>query len=103
MVEWVEVARETDIPDNEGRAFTVKGLKIAIFRVDGDLYAIDDTCPHAKTAQLSMGFLDGAVVECPLHQSCFDVRTGKVLSAPATEDVRTYPVRVEAGAVQLQV
>ena len=102
-MDWVEVARESDIPDDEGRAFSVKGQTIAVFRVDGVLYAIDDTCPHSKAAQLSMGYLDGPIIECPLHQSCFDVRSGKVLSPPATEDVKSYPVRVEAGAVQLQL
>src|SRR4028118_1709856 len=55
---------------------------IAVFNVDGEFYAIDDTCTH-QDASLADGWLDGCVVECPLHASCFDLRTGKVSGPPA--------------------
>lgn len=99
---WREVARADDVPEDEGLCVTVEGRKIALFKIDGHVYAIDDTCSHAQ-AQLSMGFVDGCLVECPLHQACFDVRTGKVVTGPATEDVKSYPARVESGAVLLDV
>jgi naphthalene 1,2-dioxygenase system ferredoxin subunit len=103
LLDWVEAALEADIPADEGHFVEVDGRKIALFRVEGQIYAIDDTCPHTGAGQLSLGFLDEGVVECPMHQACFDVRTGKVLAGPATEDVRSYPVKAEGGAVFLQL
>lgn len=102
-VNWVEAAREADVPADEGLFVQLGGKRIALFRADDAIYAIGDTCPHTGDGQLSLGFLDGAVIECPLHQACFDLRTGKVLQGPATEDVPTYEVRVEAGAVMLKI
>lgn len=99
---WREVARVEDIPAEEALRVVVEGRAVALFHVEGAVYAIDDLCTHAE-ASLSQGYLDGCVIECPLHQACFDVRTGRVLEGPATEDVRAYPAKVEAGAVLLDV
>ena len=71
---------------------------IAVFNVDGDLYAIDDTCTH-QDASLADGWVDDCAVECPLHASCFDLRTGKVSGPPAKTPVRTHPVLVQDGMV----
>ncbi len=74
---------------------------IAVFRVDdGDLYAIDDTCTH-QDASLADGWLEGCEVECPLHSSRFDLRTGAVDAPPAKRPVRTHPVEVVDGVVYL--
>lgn len=96
---WVEAARLADLSEEEGRLVRVGGLAIALFSVDGEVHALDDACPHSKTASLSQGYVEDGVVECPLHQACFEIRTGKVMSPPAESDVKTYPVRVEDGAV----
>ncbi|ADB75531.1 bifunctional 3-phenylpropionate/cinnamic acid dioxygenase ferredoxin subunit [Geodermatophilus obscurus] len=61
---------------------------IAVFNVDVAVYTIDDTCTH-QDASLADGWLDGCAVECPLHASCFDLRTGKVSGPPAKTPVRT--------------
>jgi 3-phenylpropionate/trans-cinnamate dioxygenase ferredoxin component len=71
---------------------------IAVFNVDGELFAIDDTCTH-QDASLADGWLDGCAVECPLHASCFDLRTGKPTGPPAKVPVRTHPVVVADGHV----
>jgi 3-phenylpropionate/trans-cinnamate dioxygenase ferredoxin subunit len=81
-----------DLP--EGAAVRVDGdTPIAVFNADGTLYAIDDTCTH-QDASLADGWLDGCQVECPLHASCFDLRTGKVSGPPAKRPVRTHDVTV---------
>src|SRR5262249_12830207 len=104
MAEWIEAARLDDIPSRgEGWAVTLNGAVIAIFNLDGQFYAIDDACPHSGAARLSQGFVSGDTVECPLHQSCFDLRTGRVLCPPATQDVRTYPTRIEGGSIFVQL
>lgn len=99
---WQEVARLGDIPADEGFRVEVAGRAIALFRHEGEVFAIDDTCTHAQ-ASLATGFLDDGQIECPLHQACFDIRTGKVTTGPATEDVRSYPARIENGAVLLDI
>ncbi len=71
---------------------------IAVFRVGDEFFATDNTCTHAKFS-LSEGYVEGATVECALHNARFCLRTGKVLSPPATIPLRTYPVRVEGGEV----
>ena len=75
---------------------------IALFRTeDGEVYAIDDTCTH-QDASLADGWLDGCAVECPLHASCFDLRTGKVSGPPAKTPVNTHRVLVADGMVYVQ-
>ena len=71
---------------------------VAVFNVDGEFYAIDDTCTH-QDASLADGWLEGCAVECPLHASCFDLRTGMPSGPPAKVAVRTHRVTVEDGVV----
>ena len=89
------------IPD--GEAVRVDGpVPIAVFNADGELYAIDDTCTH-QDASLADGWLEGCTVECPLHASCFDLRTGQVSGPPARRPVRTHRVEVLDGMVYVQL
>ena len=74
--------------------------EVAIFNVDGTLYAIQNTCTHAG-GPLCEGSLWGDVVGCPWHGSEFNVRTGEVVSGPAEEPVKTYKVEVVEGAVRV--
>ncbi|CAI8001375.1 Biphenyl 2,3-dioxygenase, ferredoxin component [Geodia barretti] len=68
--------------------------QVLIVNVDGEVHACDDICSHAY-ASLSEGDLDGAEVQCPLHGAIFNVRTGKVLTPPAVDALRTFEVKVE--------
>jgi len=100
--QWTDVAAETDVPDGDVIGVAVAGRDIALYGVDGDVYATDNACTHGQ-ARLCDGFLDGHEIECPLHQGKFDVRSGKPTCAPITDDIRTYPVRIEAGRVYLDL
>ena len=72
---------------------------IAVFHTeDGEVLAIDDTCTH-QDASLSQGWLEGCLVECPLHAASFDLRTGRPTGPPAKRPVRTHPVVVDDGVV----
>jgi nitrite reductase/ring-hydroxylating ferredoxin subunit len=73
---------------------------IAVFNVDGRYFATDDTCTHEKFS-LADGFVDGDVVECPLHMARFCISTGAALCLPATRALRTYRVLVEDGTVMV--
>ena len=91
------VGELSDIP--VGESVRVQGtVAIAVFNVDGELFAIDDTCTH-QDASLSDGWLEGCAVECPLHAACFDLRTGHPTGSPAKKAVRTHGVVVEDGLV----
>jgi NAD(P)H-dependent nitrite reductase small subunit len=92
------VAAISDIPAGEGLRVKLEECEIAVFNVDGEFYAIDDVCTHAF-ALLSEGFVEGDVIECPLHGGKFEIKTGKAVAAPCTVDVRTYPVRREDDAI----
>ncbi|SER86680.1 MULTISPECIES: bifunctional 3-phenylpropionate/cinnamic acid dioxygenase ferredoxin subunit [Lentzea] len=82
-----------------GESVVVTGdVAIAVFNADGEFYAIDDTCTH-QDASLSEGWLEGCLVECPLHAASFDLRTGLPTCLPAKRAVRTYPVVVRDGVI----
>jgi len=95
---WLRVAALAEIADDAPLAVKLGDTPIALYRLDGRLYALDDVCPH-EFALLSGGFVEGGAIECPLHQACFDIATGRCLSGPATVDLRTYAVKVDGGAV----
>jgi 3-phenylpropionate/trans-cinnamate dioxygenase ferredoxin component len=99
------VGRPEDVPLGEAvrvEASAEYGAPIAVFNVDGELLAIDDTCTH-QDASLADGWLEGCNVECPLHAACFDLRTGMPSGPPAKMPVRTHEVVVEDGLVYVRV
>ncbi|NJM08000.1 non-heme iron oxygenase ferredoxin subunit [Candidatus Gracilibacteria bacterium] len=92
----IQIGHARDVADNSARRFLIGTHPIAVFRVGDELYAIDDTCSHAE-ASLSAGEFDAdeLCVECPLHGSLFDVRSGVPRTLPAFEPVRSYRIWVE--------
>ncbi len=76
----------------------VANKMIALCRDGDEVFAISDICSH-EFAFLSDGILEDGCVECPLHQARFDFRTGEAVSAPATENIPVYPVRIEGDIV----
>jgi nitrite reductase/ring-hydroxylating ferredoxin subunit len=83
-------------------AFEFDGERIALANVAGALYAFADPCPH-RQCSLAEGRLEGTVVTCPCHGSQFDVTTGARLRGPAVRGIPTYVVRVENGAVHVEL
>ena len=78
------------------------GVPVAVLRDGDEWYAVDDECSHAAIP-LSEGDIEGCEIECWLHGSRFDLRTGKPSGPPATEPVPTYHVRVEGDDVLVDV
>ena len=97
-MEFVKVARVDEIAPETALRVEVGDEPIAVFNLDGEFYAICDTCSHEE-ASLSDGDIFGDVVECPLHGSQFDIRTGKALTLPAVLPVASYDVKVEDGDI----
>jgi nitrite reductase/ring-hydroxylating ferredoxin subunit len=76
----------------------VDGRAITLFRLEDGVFALRDRCTHGN-GRLSEGYVEGGVVECPLHAGCFDIRTGQPRGGPVSIPVRRYKVIVEQGAV----
>ena len=91
-----------DVPSDEALAVTLGPLDVAIARDGDEVFAIQDICSHAAVA-LSEGEVADGTVECWLHGSCFDLRTGKPTHLPATEPVAIFPVDVRDGDVYVDV
>jgi 3-phenylpropionate/trans-cinnamate dioxygenase ferredoxin subunit len=81
---------------------TVEDVEVALVRDGEDFYAIRDECSHAAIA-LSEGDVDGCLIECWLHGSTFDLRTGQPTTLPAFQPVAVYPVRVEGDDLLVDV
>ena len=77
-------------------------IDIAVVRFEGEVYAIEDMCSHAEVP-LSEGDVDGTTLECWLHGSRFDLRTGKPTGLPATEPVPVYPVEIRDGDIYVSL
>jgi 3-phenylpropionate/trans-cinnamate dioxygenase ferredoxin subunit len=93
--DFVRVCRLDELPEVGVAAADINGTIVAIVHTaDGTVYAVDDTCSHANVS-LSEGELDGCTLECWLHGSRFDIRTGEPTGPPATTPIAVYPVRVE--------
>lgn len=71
---------------------------VALYNVDGEFYATSNICTHA-IAMLTEGYLEGDVIECPLHGGCFNVKTGEATHFPCEDPLQTYDVEVNDGAV----
>ena len=90
----------SSIPPGESYRWKVDP-PVAIFHTEeGEVFAIDDTCTH-QDASLSDGWLEGCEVECPLHASRFDLRTGQVDAPPAKRPVRTHQVMISDGVIHV--
>jgi naphthalene 1,2-dioxygenase system ferredoxin subunit len=96
--QWIDVTATEDIPEDDVIGVDIAGKSIALYRVDGEVFATDNLCTHGN-ARLCDGFLEGHEIECPLHQGKFDIRNGKAMCAPLTEDVKTYPIKIEGDRV----
>jgi 3-phenylpropionate/trans-cinnamate dioxygenase ferredoxin subunit len=91
-----------EVPENGAIAVTIDGVDVAIARDGEDFYAIFDECSH-EAIPLSEGDYQGTEIECWLHGSRFDMRTGKPIGPPATEPVPIYPVQVTGDEVLVDV
>lgn len=98
MSDWVRVCTTNELLPGEYRNAWDGNTLIAVFNLDGELYAIEDVCTH-DSGELTGGVVEGHEIECPRHGARFDIRTGAVLCPPAYEPVAKFPVRVEDGAV----
>ncbi len=94
MTEFTIVAKASEIPPGERKRIELNGERVSIFNIDGEYFAIYDTCPHKKTAPLIRGMLNGVGVKCPNHGYRFDLKTGKC-DRGERWNTKIFPVKVE--------
>ncbi|AVT32123.1 2Fe-2S ferredoxin [Plantactinospora sp. BC1] len=99
----IRICSTEDVPKGSVVSAAVDGTEVAVVHAeDGNFYAIRDECSHAAVA-LSEGEVDGCTLECWLHGSRFDLRTGEPTGLPATEPVPVYPVEIRDGDIYLSL
>lgn len=101
MTNWIKAAKAGDVPSNTGLAVEIEGQAVALYKVDGQVYAIEGVCPHAG-GPLAEGSLNGCLAMCPWHGWEFDVKTGKC-DFNSDIAVKTYPVKEEKGEIFIKI
>ncbi|GAA1125336.1 MULTISPECIES: bifunctional 3-phenylpropionate/cinnamic acid dioxygenase ferredoxin subunit [Kitasatospora] len=92
----------SDLAEDVPRRVELNGVAVSVVRTDEGVFAVNDTCSHANVS-LSEGEVEDCMIECWLHGSSFDLRTGKPSGLPATKPVAVYPVKIEGDDVLVSV
>jgi len=98
VTDWIRVCATSELLPGEFQVAFDGDTAIAVFNIDGALYAVEDICTH-DGGELAGGPVEGFEVECPRHGAKFDLRTGEALCAPAYVPIAKFPVRIEDGQV----
>jgi 3-phenylpropionate/trans-cinnamate dioxygenase ferredoxin component len=101
MSGWVDVAAVEELGPGSHKVVDVDGAAVAVFNLGGQYYAIEDVCTH-DGGTLTGGPLEGDQIVCPRHGARFSIKSGEVLAPPAYEPIAIFPVRVDAGRVQVR-
>ena len=101
MSDWIDVVAEPALAEGGHVVVEVDGTEVAVFKTDEGIYAVGDVCTH-DGAEIASGRLEGSEIICPRHGARFCLKTGKVLRGPAYEELPCFPVRVEAGVIQIR-
>ena len=97
---WIQACAADDIDEEDLLRFDHEGKTYCIYNTPAGFFATDGICTH-EDEHLENGIVIDCVIECPLHQGRFDIRSGAALSAPVCVDLKTWPVKVEAGSIYI--
>lgn len=100
MPKFTPVTPVTTIKNGTAKPFTIDGQDILIANLDGEFFAIEDRCSH-EDSRLSLGCLKGDLIDCTLHGSRFNVKTGLPVEEPAVDPVRTFKVRIKNDMIEI--
>jgi 3-phenylpropionate/trans-cinnamate dioxygenase ferredoxin subunit len=99
VIRWVDVCAVDEIEEEDVIGFDHGGATYAVYRLEGEqFHATDGLCTH-EGVHLCDGLVMAGIIECPMHNGRFEIATGRAKGAPVTVDLRTHPVKVEAGRV----
>ena len=102
MGKYIRIAKTQEIPKNKMQVFKVEGHEILVVNVEGKLYAVSNRCPHMNYP-LYLGSLNGKIITCGFHYAEFDITTGKALSPPAHEPLKTFKIEIQNSAVLVEL
>ena len=100
--EWLEVSDDTKVEVEDIIRFDHENKTYCIYRLEDGYYATDGVCTH-ENVHLEEGLVIDDEIECPMHQGIFNIKTGKAISPPACDDLKTYQVKVENGKIYLKL
>lgn len=107
MSEWIDVVPANELPPGERKIINTPYCEIVVFNLGGEYFAIEDVCTHdggeLASGELSSAEGKGDQIICPRHGARFCIRDGKALTAPAYEDIETFPVRIDNNMVQIDI
>ncbi|WP_250537397.1 non-heme iron oxygenase ferredoxin subunit [Caballeronia sp. AZ10_KS36] len=101
--QWKQVATVDQISEGDTLRVEVGDQSLCLYRVDGTVYATQDLCTHGQASLADGLILDGCLIECPLHEGTFDIRTGAPVGAPCKVALSCFPVRVDGEDVLVGV
>ena len=102
MSNFVKVASLDEIPPGGSKLVEVDMVRVALFNLNGEVYAIEDVCTHDGGPLVEGTIVDGCEVQCPRHGARFDIRTGAAVRFPAFEPTKAYTVRIEGQDVWME-
>jgi NAD(P)H-dependent nitrite reductase small subunit len=97
MPNFIRIGNIEDFPEGQGRMISAARKPVAVFKVNGKIYAVNNICPHMG-GPIGGGEVEGTTVSCPYHHMCFDLETGRSADSFG-HSLQTYPVKVEDGEV----
>lgn len=100
-MEFAKVARVSEISEKRGRLVNLEGEEIALWRVEGKIYAINNVCPHQHFSMLHQGTLDGTYLTCPMHGWTFSLENG--IPKTGNGRAKVYQVKVEGDDVLVEI
>ncbi|MBI5474752.1 MAG: Rieske 2Fe-2S domain-containing protein [Ignavibacteriae bacterium] len=101
MAAFVKIARISDLPERRGKFVRIEDEELALFKIDGKVYAIGNVCPHQHISALHQGELNGLCITCPMHGWTYSLETG--LAEGGSGRVITYPVKIVGENVFVEV
>ena len=99
---WHFVQNTDGIEDEDIIRFDLENKTFCIYKLEDGFYATDGICTH-EAVHLEDGLVMDDEIECPMHQGIFDIKSGKALSPPACEDLKTYPIKIEDKKIYIQI
>ena len=99
---WIFVSKENDVEVEDILRLDHENKTYCIYRLEDGYYATDGICTH-ESVHLEEGLVMDDEIECPMHQGIFNIKTGKAISPPVCEDLKTYSVKVEEGKIYIQI
>jgi len=99
--DFKEICKVKDLREREGRRFFVNDTEVAVFKVDGKIYALSNNCPHQHTTLIYDGFIEDGCVVCPAHGWMFDLKTGKMPTGG--NGLQSFPVAIINNSVFVKV